>query len=111
MNTELIIPLKKKDENINLLKTFIVSQNSDLVYVIEYFNGQQKQGNEIVLLELLTLSDKDKTEDKIFSKEQLLAELFGKHTKLVQPIPTQATLNSEITSNRVNGLKTSFRQS
>lgn len=41
-------------------------------YVIESYEQQREQENAIVLLKLLTLSEKDKAEGRVFSKEQLL---------------------------------------
>lgn len=43
-------------------------------YVIESYE-QQKRENAIALLKLLMLSEKDKAEGRVFSKEQLLDEL------------------------------------
>lgn len=41
-------------------------------YVIESYEQQQERENVIALLKLLTLSEKDKAEGRVFSKEQLL---------------------------------------
>lgn len=42
------------------------------VYVIESYEQQQERENAIALLKLLTLSEKDKAEGRVFSKELLL---------------------------------------
>lgn len=41
-------------------------------YVIESYEQQQERENTIALLKLLMLSEKDKAEGRVFSKEQLL---------------------------------------
>ncbi len=41
-------------------------------YVIESYEQQQERENAIALLKLLTLSEKDKAEGRVFSKELLL---------------------------------------
>lgn len=41
-------------------------------YVIESYEQLQERENAIALLKLLMLSEKDKAEGRVFSKEQLL---------------------------------------
>ncbi|SQC92392.1 Uncharacterised protein [Cedecea neteri] len=41
-------------------------------YVIESYDQVQERENAIALLKLLTLSEKDKTEGRLLSREQLL---------------------------------------
>ncbi|CAI1891594.1 Uncharacterised protein [Serratia marcescens] len=41
-------------------------------YVIESYEQLQERENAIALLKLLTLSEKDKAEGRVFSKESLL---------------------------------------
>ncbi|MFJ5329669.1 type II toxin-antitoxin system Phd/YefM family antitoxin [Pectobacterium versatile] len=72
MKIETISYIKKNAATLDLVEPILVTQNGVPAYVIESYDQQQERENAIALLKLLTLSEKDKVEGKVFSKEQLL---------------------------------------
>lgn len=75
MKVETISFIKKNAASLDLAEPILVTQNGIPAYVIESYDQQQERENSIALLKLLTLSEKDKSEGKVFSKEQLLDSL------------------------------------
>ncbi|EAS3781373.1 type II toxin-antitoxin system Phd/YefM family antitoxin [Salmonella enterica subsp. diarizonae serovar 42:l,v:1,5,7] len=75
MKVETISYVKKNAASLNLEEPILVTQNGVPAYVIESYDAQQERQNAIALLKLLTLSEQDKADGNIFSKEQLLAGL------------------------------------
>ncbi|EBJ7457157.1 type II toxin-antitoxin system Phd/YefM family antitoxin [Salmonella enterica] len=75
MKIETISYVKKNAASLDLEEPIIVTQNGVPAYVIESYDAQQERQNAIALLKLLTLSEQDKADGNIFSKEQLLAGL------------------------------------
>lgn len=75
MKVETISYVKKNAASLDLEEPILVTQNGVPAYVIESYDAQQERQNAIALLKLLTLSEQDKSDGNIFSKEQLLAGL------------------------------------
>ncbi|MDX9500255.1 type II toxin-antitoxin system Phd/YefM family antitoxin [Salmonella enterica] len=75
MKIETISYVKKNAASLDLEEPILVTQNGVPAYVIESYDAQQERQNAIALLKLLTLSEQDKVDGNIFSKEQLLAGL------------------------------------
>lgn len=75
MKIETISYVKKNAASFDLEEPILVTQNGVPAYVIESYDAQQERQNAIALLKLLTLSEQDKADGNIFSKEQLLAGL------------------------------------
>lgn len=75
MKVETISYVKKNAASLDLEEPILVTQNGVPAYVIESYDAQQERQNAIALLKLLTLSEQDKADGNIFSKEQLLAGL------------------------------------
>ncbi|ABG16216.1 MULTISPECIES: type II toxin-antitoxin system Phd/YefM family antitoxin [Enterobacterales] len=75
MKIETISYVKKNAASLDLEEPILVTQNGVPAYVIESYDAQQERQNAIALLKLLTLSEQDKADGNIFSKEQLLAGL------------------------------------
>lgn len=76
MRVETISYVKKNAASLELSEPILVTQNGVPAYVIESYHHQQERENAIALLKLLTLSEKDKVDGKVFSKEQLLDGLI-----------------------------------
>jgi hypothetical protein len=75
MKVETISYVKRNAASLDLEEPILVTQNGVPAYVIESYTAQQERENSIALLKLLTLSEKDKADGNVFSKEQLLAGL------------------------------------
>ena len=67
--------MKKNAISLVLEDPILINQNSVPAYVIESCEAQQERQNAIALLKLLTLSEHDKADNNVFSKEQLQADL------------------------------------
>ncbi|MGE4843360.1 MULTISPECIES: type II toxin-antitoxin system Phd/YefM family antitoxin [Buttiauxella] len=76
MKVETISYVKKNAATLDLAEPILVTQNGVPAYVIESYDAQQERENAIALLKLLTLSEKDKADGKLFSKDELLAGLL-----------------------------------
>ncbi|MBW5812542.1 MULTISPECIES: type II toxin-antitoxin system Phd/YefM family antitoxin [Yersinia] len=75
MRVETISYVKKNAATLDLAEPILVTQNGVPAYVIESYDVQQERENAIVLLKLLTLSEKDKTDGKVYSRGLLLEGL------------------------------------
>lgn len=75
MRVETISYVKKNAATLDLAEPILVTQNGVPAYVIESYDVQQERENAIALLKLLTLSEKDKTDGKVYSMGQLLEGL------------------------------------
>ncbi|WP_111741989.1 type II toxin-antitoxin system Phd/YefM family antitoxin [Leminorella richardii] len=72
MKVETISYIKRNAATLDLSEPILVTQNGVPAYVIESYEQQQERENAIAMLKLLTLSEKDKSEGRVLSKEQLL---------------------------------------
>ncbi|ELY7488790.1 type II toxin-antitoxin system Phd/YefM family antitoxin [Cronobacter turicensis] len=75
MKVETISYVKKNAATLDLSEPILVTQNGMPAYVIESCDQQQERENAIALLKLLTLSEKNKADGRMFSKDQLLSGL------------------------------------
>ena len=73
MRIETISYVKKNAAALELDEPIVVTQNGVPAYVIESWEAQQEREQSIALLKLMTLSEQDKAEGLIMSKEELLA--------------------------------------
>lgn len=76
MKIKTISYVKKNASMLDLEEPILVTQSGVPTYVIESYEAQQARENAIALLKLMTLSEKDKADSKLCSKEQLLAGLL-----------------------------------
>ncbi|EBK5906584.1 type II toxin-antitoxin system Phd/YefM family antitoxin [Salmonella enterica] len=75
MKVETISYVKKNAATLDLAEPILVTQNGVPAYVIESYDAQQERESAIALLKLLTISEKDRADGNVFSREQLLANL------------------------------------
>ncbi|MFB0713733.1 type II toxin-antitoxin system Phd/YefM family antitoxin [Buttiauxella noackiae] len=76
MKVKTISYVKKNASTLDLEEPILVTQNGIPAYVIESYEAQQEMENAITVLKLMTLSEQDKAEGKLYSKEHLLAGLL-----------------------------------
>lgn len=75
MKVETISYVKKNAASLDLEEPILVTQNGVPAYVIESYDAQQERQKAIALLKLLTISEKDKSDGNLLTKEQLMAGL------------------------------------
>ncbi|WP_436876080.1 type II toxin-antitoxin system Phd/YefM family antitoxin [Siccibacter turicensis] len=73
MRVETISYIKKNAATLELDEPILVTQNGVPAYVIESWSAQQQRENAIALLKMMTLSEQDKQDGNVMSKEALLA--------------------------------------
>lgn len=75
MKIDAISYIKKHAAGLELSEPILVTQNGIPTYVIESYEDRKKRDEAIALLKLLSISEKDSKEDKLYSRGQLLDRL------------------------------------
>lgn len=73
MRVETISYIKKNAATLEVDEPILVTQNGVPAYVIESWAAAQQRENAIALLKMMTLSEQDKQDGNVMSKEALLA--------------------------------------
>ena len=73
MRVETISYVKKNAATLELDEPILVTQNGVPAYVIESWAAQQQREKEIDLLKMMTMTEHDKLDGNVMSKEALLA--------------------------------------
>jgi len=75
MKIETISYIKKHAASLDLSQPIMVTQNGTPAYVIESYADRKQRDDTIALLKILALSENDKKQGNVLSREELLADL------------------------------------
>ncbi|MBK5073377.1 type II toxin-antitoxin system Phd/YefM family antitoxin [Budviciaceae bacterium CWB-B4] len=75
MKIKTISYIKKHAADLDLSEPILVTHNGIPTYVIESCEDRKFKDDAIAILKILTLSEKDKQQGKLYSRKQLLKEI------------------------------------